>query len=300
MRTGVVFNDVNNNQRYDLNEGLSGITIAAGGLTTTTNAAGGWSLALANGQYLVQASGGLFSTPSVVPVVVSGNNVEADFAVGLSTGYVNFTRWLNTAPILASGTPVMDSVLQNDPNPPGEAISRLVGSSITDPDPAAQKGIAVFGLTGTSNGTWQYSLDSGATWTSVGTVSASAALLLRDTDLVRFVPNVGFTGTAAVSYRAWDQTSGTVGGKFAVTANGGSTAFSTASVSRRASMLRSRSGGQLAADLQTATTDYLTSGGAWHGGYHVIIVSNGVPPTRPGASVSKRLTARRVVRRELS
>ena len=39
--TGVVYNDANSNQRYDLNEGLAGVTISAGMYSATTNSHGG-------------------------------------------------------------------------------------------------------------------------------------------------------------------------------------------------------------------------------------------------------------------
>ncbi len=42
------------------------------------------------------------------------------------------------------------------------------------------------------NGTWQYSLNGGVNWHNVGVVSESTALLLRSTDLIRFVPDTSF------------------------------------------------------------------------------------------------------------
>jgi hypothetical protein len=82
-----------------------------------------------------------------------------------------------------------------------------------------------------TNGQWQYSLNSGSTWTAFGAASTTAARLLRLTDLVRFVPNATYTGSASISYRAWDQTTGSAGStaNISTTAStGGSTAFSTA------------------------------------------------------------------------
>ena len=79
------------------------------------------------------------------------------------------------------------------------------------------------------NGTWQFSIDGGASWATLGAVSDSAALLLRATDSIRFVPD-GANGTAgSISYRAWDQTSGMAGCIRADTsAVGGSSAFGAA------------------------------------------------------------------------
>ena len=54
------------------------------------------------------------------------------------------------------------------------------------------------------------------------------ALLLRDNDLLRFVPDGENGETSALFIRAWDQTSGTEGGRADLTTlgTGGSSAFS--------------------------------------------------------------------------
>jgi len=58
--TGVVYSDANSNQLYDNGEGLSGVTVAAGAFNTTTNSAGGYSLAVTNGSYTASCNGGSF------------------------------------------------------------------------------------------------------------------------------------------------------------------------------------------------------------------------------------------------
>ena len=94
--------------------------------------------------------------------MVNGENIEVDFVSGVSTGYVNFELWVNTAPTLdASGSPTLPPILVNDSNPPGAVVAGIIGDSIADPDPEAREGVAVTGLTGLANGTWQYSLDGG-------------------------------------------------------------------------------------------------------------------------------------------
>ena len=55
-----------------------------------------------------------------------------------------------------------------------------------------------------------------------------SALLLRATDRLRFVPDAQNADTASVTFRAWDQGSGSAGTKVDVSTNGGMTAFSTA------------------------------------------------------------------------
>src|SRR5262249_40367648 len=72
------------------------------------------------------------------------------------------------------------------------------------------------------------STDSGNTWTAVGSVSGSSALLLRSTDKLRFVPDALNADSASVTFRAWDQSSSTYGTKVDVSTNGGTTAYSTA------------------------------------------------------------------------
>ncbi len=74
----------------------------------------------------------------------------------------------------------------------GTLISNLTGG-VTDADAGALKGVAIT-ATNETNGTMQFSLDDGATWTNVGTVSNSSALLLPDdtNTRIRFRPTGGF------------------------------------------------------------------------------------------------------------
>jgi hypothetical protein len=89
--TGVVFNDANHNGRYDAGEGIAGVTVTAGGISTTTNEAGGWSIPIANsGTYKVNVSGSTFGGTSSSTVEVTDSNVEVDFISGQSRGIVNF------------------------------------------------------------------------------------------------------------------------------------------------------------------------------------------------------------------
>ena len=95
--------------------------------------------------------------------------------------------------------------------------------------PAKFRASRLTSTTSNGNGTWQYSIDGGTTWTAFGAVSGSSSLLLRSTVYLRFVPNGQNGTTASVTYRAWDQTSGSAGSKVDSSTPGGTTAFSTAS-----------------------------------------------------------------------
>ncbi|MFB0534056.1 MAG: OmpL47-type beta-barrel domain-containing protein, partial [Anaerolineae bacterium] len=167
--------------------------------------------------------------PSLIGTLTSANYALAS---GYWAGYK-----CNTAPALdASGSPALDAINEDEVNNNGTLVSAIISSvlpvdMITDPDPGAVEGIAVTAVDNT-NGTWQYSTNGGATWSGFGTPSASAArLLASDADTrIRFVPNADWSGTVdpGLTFRAWDQFSGTNGDTADTTTNGGVTAFSSA------------------------------------------------------------------------
>src|SRR5262249_24855369 len=107
------------------------------------------------------------------------------------------------------------------------AVSTLVtNATVADIDSGAQQGIAITGITGA--GTWAFSLN-GTTYTNIAAASDASATLLAPTAFVRYTPAANETGTATLTYRAWDQTSGASGSTGNATTNGGITAFSSAS-----------------------------------------------------------------------
>jgi hypothetical protein len=151
---------------------------------------------------------------------------------------------VNDAPVLdPSKTPVMGGVSE-DAGPPSGAVGTLVSSlvdfatpsgqldNVADVDTGALLGIALVGAN-TANGSWYYSVNNGGTWVALGTVTSTSARLLgaNSGNRLYFQPNPGFNGTitSAITFRAWDQTSGTDGGVANTSSNGGSTAFSIAS-----------------------------------------------------------------------
>ncbi len=139
---------------------------------------------------------------------------------------------VNDAPVLTDSgltfTVLEDAGAPVNGTAVGSPLSAFTGS-ITDPDGAVAKGLAIISSTET-NGTWYYTTDAGATWLTVGTVSNSASLLLADTAGTRlyFAPNSNYTGNVfpGLIVRAWDQSSGVVGTKVNTSVQGGTTAFS--------------------------------------------------------------------------
>jgi hypothetical protein len=128
---------------------------------------------------------------------------------------------VNDAPVLKiSLNPVLTTVAEDATNPGSTLVASLLTGAVTDPDAAALRGIAVTAAALT-NGAWQYSLNGGASWTAMGAVSSTAALLLPSTARIRFLPKLNFAGQVKLYYHAWDQTAGSPGGTLSVNGNSG-------------------------------------------------------------------------------
>lgn len=143
---------------------------------------------------------------------------------------------VNDAPLLDNtGSPFFTAIDEDATSNPGTLISLMILSAfppdrITDVDSGALEGIAVIAAD-TTSGSWEFTLDNGATFSPLGVPSASAARLLAansDTRL-RFIPNANFNGivSSAIEFRAWDRSSGANGIAVNITAIGGASAFST-------------------------------------------------------------------------
>ena len=136
---------------------------------------------------------------------------------------------VNDAPLLDNtGTMTLTTITEDQTTNAGNTIASIIASAggdrISDVDSGAVEGIAITALTN-GTGTWEYSTDAGGSWTAIGTVSNTSALLLRGTDLVRFIPDEQNGTTGSFDFRAWDQSSGTAGTTVDVSTNGGVTAF---------------------------------------------------------------------------
>ena len=157
--------------------------------------------------------------------------VSTPFSIAMDTASLSVTD-VNDAPVLTSAQPSLGITVPNIAKTVSLAtfINNGTGTTkITDVDNGAELGgIALIGVSGNGVGIsgkgWQYSLD-GTTFQPVGTVSATSALLLPKTAQLRYTPDGKNGETATITYRAWDATDAT---KVDTTANGGATAFSTA------------------------------------------------------------------------
>ena len=90
----------------------------------------------------------------------------------------------------ASLAPIVEDTL----DPPGAPVADLLGGFF-DADGDLLAGIAIsFDASAPGQGQWQYSVDSGASWLAVGSVSRDAALALDTGARLRFVPGPDFNG----------------------------------------------------------------------------------------------------------
>lgn len=146
---------------------------------------------------------------------------------------------INIAPMLDNSTTLSFPALLEDPiDDTGMSIAALLASGGGDPifdsessvfgDP---DGIAIVAAEATF-GDWQYSLDEGVSWASIGEVSESAARLLSGLSgtFLRFAPSANVSGETSITFRAWDNRYGVNGGTadLLTVGAGGNTSFSTA------------------------------------------------------------------------
>ena len=147
---------------------------------------------------------------------------------------------VNDAPVLnTAGSPSV-TLNEDDITNAGTTISALIASGgagyVTDVDGgSALQGIAVTG-TDSSLGIWQYTVTGGSSWVNMGArADNSARVLFADgsNTRVRLVPTSNLNGTVAagLTFRAWDQTSGSANGTSLINTanpnNGGTTSFSS-------------------------------------------------------------------------
>lgn len=76
--TGVVYKDLNNNEFYDVGEGLSGINISFNGATYPVHATGAYSIPVSNGSYNLTITGDALGVATYRTVQINNANVKMD------------------------------------------------------------------------------------------------------------------------------------------------------------------------------------------------------------------------------
>ncbi len=203
---------------------------------------------ISNGTFITFAQGnaGLKFTPTTDfngsgSFTLQASTANGDAGLGGSTASATITvNAVNDAPTLGNGT--LASVAEDTASPVGQTVSTIFAGQFADIDAGSSfGGIAVVGNTADAGtqGTWQYSTDSGTNWFAIGTVADDAtALAVSSSTLIRFVPVANYHGTPlGLTVRGLDNT---YGGGFSNTAgsetrvsvdtatNGGTTAIAAA------------------------------------------------------------------------
>ncbi len=76
--TGVIYNDLNGNEFYNVGEGISGATVRVNGTAYSAFATGAYSIPVSNGNYDLVISADSLQFDTVYNVQVSGGNVKVD------------------------------------------------------------------------------------------------------------------------------------------------------------------------------------------------------------------------------
>ncbi|HTF97460.1 MAG TPA: CAP domain-containing protein [Cellvibrio sp.] len=76
--TGVVYSDNNNNEFYDVGEGLSGVTITTNGKSYPVYNSGAYSIPLSNGNYELSITGDTLGSPVYYSVQIANQNKKLD------------------------------------------------------------------------------------------------------------------------------------------------------------------------------------------------------------------------------
>lgn len=154
--------------------------------------------------------------------------VMQDTAGIKSTGLVDVVvSPVNDAPALTPYGPARPSMAWDEFDDPGISVSGLLWVSVSDVDPGSLTGLAVIGTSGT-NGAWQVSTNGGTSWSFVYPVAVTQALLLCESDCLRFYPDGVSTGLPTLTWCAWDGSSGLLHDRVDASVRGGSNAFSVA------------------------------------------------------------------------
>jgi hypothetical protein len=102
-----------------------------------------------------------------------------------------------TIDVAGVGAGTLAPVAENTTNPAGESIAAIFTNNNVQNTTSSLTGIAIT-QNSNSGGTWEYSTDQGTTWNNIPTsLSATTALVLAASDLIRFVPNTNYSGSVA-------------------------------------------------------------------------------------------------------
>jgi parallel beta-helix repeat protein len=181
--------------------------IFLGNLTVTTSTAGTASF---TAKLNVPAGFSSSATPLITATATNSVGETSQFSSGVTDPIIGVRpSWTAATNVLLP--PMLPGSYSTSTNSALNAstIGSVFGSFFRYRITSVPVGIAIMGITG--NGTWQYSLDNGASWVNLTGPSKSTALLLSASDLIRFVPKTTAAGTATLTAYGWDGGFGATG-----------------------------------------------------------------------------------------
>ncbi|WP_345193225.1 Ig-like domain-containing protein [Kistimonas scapharcae] len=167
-------------------------------------------------------------------LAAQGFTLPANLKLGFtgSTGGLAAEHVIDNVHIDHLFTHELTSIAEDSTPGNGNTVAEILqdANQLEDVDGSAAQAMAITSVDN-SNGTWKYSVDGGTTWQNIddGSLGEDHALLLGSTSQVRFEPNDDYNGSSTFSFRAWDQSAGSVGSYGDATTTGGSSAFSSES-----------------------------------------------------------------------
>lgn len=137
----------------------------------------------------------------------------------------------DTAPTFTHASISLGSIDEDSTPEEGTTVAALLLAAGASGESGRELGIALTNVD-TANGQWLYQNDNATWWAIPASISDSSAFLMNADGKIKFYPSRDFNGTASVSFRVWDHTSGTVGDRVDVSSgnSGETTAFSNNAV----------------------------------------------------------------------
>jgi hypothetical protein len=172
-----------------------------------------------NGQVVFVQDGTNNGSAGFMFTVSDGLNVTTSQSFGITVTTVN------DRPTMGAATPTLTTIAE-DAIGGSNTVSSIIAQSVVSDEElaAAAHGLAITAVDNT-NGQWQFYDSVGLSWQNITGVGEGAALLLAPADVIRFVPNADYNGTATFSYRAWDNPAS--GAHFTYADTNAGTEFST-------------------------------------------------------------------------
>ena len=196
------------------NTATGALTATSGNGETYTAGTGVWTItsSVANINTALAAVAFTPATNNDVDTTVT-THIEDAATAGPANGTITLdVTAVNDAPSFTAGA-TLTAVNEDTTSPSGATVSSLLSSNFSDTaDSDSFEGIAVSAnaANASTEGSWQYSTNSGSNWYDIGaSVSASAALLLNTSTMLRFVPVSNYNGApGALTVFAVDNSAG--------------------------------------------------------------------------------------------